>query len=441
MKRNAIKDLYTWKEDPMRKPLILQGVRQVGKTWLVNQFGKDAYKNYIRFNLEENEQLHLLFESTLNPVKLIEKLSLHVGKRITENDTLLFFDEIQACPRALTSLKYFNEDAPKYHIIAAGSLLGVRVTKPSSFPVGKVNFLNIHPLNFYEFLLAFDEKLLAEYLLNHELVNAIDESLHDKLTDYFKLHLYLGGMPEVVNDYLQKRNPTTARKIQNEILESYRNDFSKYSTPLLVVKISEIWDSIPYQLAKENKKFKYSNVKEKARSSSYETTLFWLKKAGLIHIVHQVRDVKLPLNGYSDLDKYKLYLVDTGLLGAMLDLSSSLVVAPTSIFKEYNGALVENYVCTELVKLFQKDIHYWTYERGNAEVDFIFQYNDKIIPVEVKSGTNKNTQGLRNFEDKYKPYRVFRASPRNIHTSGTFTNLPLYLLFVLPKVLGVNEEW
>ncbi len=436
MKRNALRELYAWKEDPARKPLVLQGARQVGKTWLVNQFGKEAYKNYIRFNFEEDDQLQILFEKSLKPEKLIERLSLHAGKLISENDTLLFFDEIQACPRALTSLKYFNEDAPNYHIIAAGSLLGVRVAKPSSFPVGKVNFLNIHPLNFYEFLLAFDEDLVADYLLNHELTNAIDEPLHDKLIDYFKLHLYLGGMPEVVNDYVQKRNPITARKIQNEILESYQNDFSKYSTPLLAVKISEIWDSIPYQLAKENKKFKYSDVKENARSSSYETSLFWLKKAGLIHMVHQVRDVKLPLNGYSNSDKYKIYLVDTGLLGAMLDLSSSLVVAPTAIFKEYNGALVENYVCTELVKLFQKDIHYWTYERGNAEVDFIFQHNDKIIPIEVKSGTNKNTQGLRNFEAKYKPERVFRASPRNIHTSGTFTNLPLYLLFVLGRVLG-----
>jgi uncharacterized protein len=439
VKRVAYQQLIDWKNKESKKPLIVQGARQVGKTWLINQFGRNEYQHYFRFNFEEDIQLHSIFETTLDPKILIEKLSLYLNRKIEEKNCLIFFDEIQACPKAITSLKYFYEKLSNIHIIAAGSLLGVRVNKPSSFPVGKVNFLDLYPLNFYEFLMAFGQDLLASHLENSSLAT-LDLYIHERLTEFYKLHLYLGGMPEVVQDYIVNKNPISARKIQLDILESYQNDFSKYNTPLQSIKILEVWGAISYQLAKENKKFKYSDVKDKARASSYESAIYWLKQAGLVYIVNQIRDVKLPLAGYKDEDKFKLYMLDTGILGAMLQISSNLVIEPIALFKEYNGAFVENYVCCELVKLGFKDIYYWKYERGSAEVDFIIQNDHMIIPIEVKSGSNKNTTGLRNFEAKYKPKRIFRTSPKNVHLSDSFINLPLYLLFSLPKILKEVDD-
>ncbi len=442
MKRKEYEKLLRWKSDPEKKPLILQGARQVGKTFLINEFGKNEYKSYFKFNFEEDEKLQVYFQEKLDPNIIVEKLSLHSGKPINPNTSLIFFDEIQVCPRALTSLKYFYENAPQYHIIAAGSLLGVSVGKPSSFPVGKVNFLDIHPLGFYEYLLAIGEDYLAHYLLEKENHESLPEALHEKMIQHFRTHLFLGGMPEVVQDYIVKKDPMSVRRIQNDILKAYRRDFSKYNTPLHAIKISEVWASIPYQMAKENKKFKYSDVRHKARASQFEGAIHWLKSAGLIHVVEQMRDVKFPLGGYVDVEKFKIYLLDTGLMGAMLKLTSDVVLSPTALFQEFNGGFVENYVCTELIKAFDTDLHYWTYERGNAEVDFIFQYENIIVPLEIKSGTNKNTMGLRNFEARYKTKQIFRTSPRNLHHSGTFTNIPLYWLFGLKGFikLEVHKE-
>jgi uncharacterized protein len=307
--------------------------------------------------------------------------------------------------------------------------------KETTFPVGKVAFLEMYPMNFYEFLLAMDEDLLAEYVYQGAEVESLDEALNQRLVDYYKLHLYLGGMPEVLQDYIKKKDPASARKIQREILKAYESDFSKYNTPLNAAKVSEIWHSIPEQLTKENKKFKYADVRTGGRHAQFEEAIHWLERNGLIYVTKQLADIKLPLGGYKQGDNFKVYFFDTGLIGAKLGLSSSLVLDPLAIFKEYNGGLVENYVCCELKKSLKVDPYYWKYERGSAEVDFIFQYDSKIIPLEVKSGTNKNTVGLRNFEERYKVHQIFRTSPRNLHRSDTFTNIPLYWLYALGRFI------
>jgi uncharacterized protein len=445
MKRIAYNLLTDWKNNPRKKPLVLQGARQVGKTWIVDIFGKNEYRHYIKLNFELDPTLNTLFAESLDPAILIEKISLYLNKAINPKDTLLFFDEIQLCPQALTSLKYFYEKAPEYNIIAAGSLLGISLGKQSSFPVGKVNFLSIGPMSFVEYLWAQGENRLGDQLLNTNPDHTWPDYLHEKLSNYFKLYLFIGGMPEAVQEYITHRDIVKVRKIHKEILQAYQNDFSKYSEPKVAVKINEVWQSIPYQLAKENKKFIYSDVKNKTRAVHYEHSIYWLQNAGLIYIVNQLRDIKLPLGGYSDNSKFKLYMLDTGLLGAMLDLTPSTIIDPILIFKEYNGGFVENYVCAELTRQFfnsgqyHKHLYYWTSDRA-AEVDFIFQWHDDIIPLEVKSGTNKNTQGLRIYEAKYNPKYIFRASPRNIIKSGNFINMPLYQIVGLPNMLDNLEN-
>jgi uncharacterized protein len=436
MRRIGVNQLLEWKKNhPRRKPLLLQGARQVGKSWVVKEFGKTYYKNFYNFNFENDAELRSYFEGSLRPEVIIEKLSLFIGKKIDSKDTLIFFDEIQSCPKALTSLKYFNEDAPQYDIIAAGSLLGISIGKETTFPVGKVTFLEMYPMNFYEFLLALDEDLLADYIYQDKSIEQLDEPTHEKMIRYYKLHMYLGGMPEVIQDYINKRDPVSARRIQLDILDAYENDFSKYNTPVNAIKVSEIWNSIPEQLTKENKKFKYSDVKTGARHSHFELAIHWLQRNGLVYVVNQLADIKLPLGGYRQGDNYKIYFIDSGLLGAKLNLPSAVVLDPVAIFKHYNGALVENYVCGELKKSLKVKPYYWKYERGSAEVDFVFEHEGNIIPLEVKSGTNKNTLGLRNFEERYKVKKVFRTSPRNLHRSDTFTNVPLYWLYGLERFL------
>jgi uncharacterized protein len=436
MERLIYSELKKWKNDPKRKPLLLQGARQIGKTFIINQFGKSEYENYIRLNFEEDENLKHIFNSTLDPFQIINQLGLYLNKKIEPENTLLFFDEVQVLPKAITSLKYFYENAPQFHIIAAGSLLGVSMRKSTGFPVGKVNFLTMFPMSFLEYLMAMNENLLIDELLNIKDFTAFSEILHEKMLNLMKMYLFLGGMPEVVQQYIDNQDIVAVRKIQNEILQSYQKDFSKYAEPKEAIKIAEIWRSIPYQLAKENSKFLYSEVKKKARSSHFEQTIDWLKNAGLIHIVNELRAAKLPLGGYADLGKFKLYLLDTGLLGAMLGLTPEIILRPDDLYKEYNGAFIENYACLELVKLLQSEVFYWT--SGNeAEVDFVLQYNNDIVPIEVKSGSNKNTQSLRVFESKNKTKYLFRTSPRNLVKSEKFINLPLYRLFALKEILDL----
>ena len=434
MKRTLYKELLSWKANPNRKPLLVQGARQVGKTYLINKFGKKEYENYVYLNFEQDELLTSIFSKILNPLQILTDLSLYLGYKIETKNTLLFFDEIQIAPKAITSLKYFYEQMPELHLIAAGSLLGVSIGKQSSFPVGKVNFKTLQPLSFEEFLIANKEELLAKNLQKKRDFKPLVDAIHNKLQNYFKTFLYIGGMPEVVQDYIHNKNIVSVRKIQNEILEAYTRDFSKYTEKNLAIKTAEIWNSIPYQLAKENKKFKYNIVRKNARSSYYELTIEWLKSAGLIFLAHQISTPKLPLAGYADNSKFKIYLLDTGLLAAMLSVSSDIIIKPNALFSEYNGAFIENFVANELIKINEKSLFYWT-SKSDAEVDFIIQNNTKILPIEVKSGLSKNLKSIRSYAAKYKPEQLCRTSPRNFHKDKDFINLPLYALFVLKNLI------
>ncbi len=433
MKRSVYDKLISWKNDNKRKPLLLQGARQVGKTYLINEFGHKEYTNFIYLNFEQNPELSSLFQNELKPEKIINNISLYLGQKITSDNTLIFFDEIQAAPKALTALKYFCEETPEYHIISAGSLLGVSVGKESSFPVGKVNFMKLYPMSFFEYLYAFGENLLADDLLSKTQLEPLTELIHEKLLSHLKLYLFLGGMPEVLQDYSDNKDINSVRKIQNEILEAYKRDFSKYTEKSQAIKTSELWNSIPYQLAKENKKFKFSDVRKKARAATFEQTIEWLNKAGLINVVHNISTPKLPLSGYTDNSKFKIYLLDSGLLAAMLNLSSDIIIKPTEIFSEYNGAFIENFVASELISSGFIDLFYWT-SKSDAEVDFIFQDGNIIFPLEVKSGLNRNIKSLRSYENKYKPKLLFRCSPRNFSQHDNFINIPLYAVFTLRNI-------
>ena len=431
MHRALYKNLLDWKVSTRRKPLLIQGARQVGKTWLINEFGKKEYAVYIYLNFEQTPNLKSLFANELSPQKIIENIGLLLNKKIHSDNTLICFDEIQNCPDALTSLKYFQEQAPEIHIIAAGSLLGVSLGKTQSFPVGKVNFLTLYPLSFAEYLEAMGENLLVEKL---SILDSLPDVLHEKMLVFLKMYFFLGGMPEVVVDYIHNKDISAARQIQKDILNAYQRDFSKHSDPTQAIKVSEVWQSVPFQLAKENKKFIYNDVKNNARAINYQQSIEWLKNAGLIHVVNQLRTAKLPILGYVDFSKFKIYILDTGLLGALLNLSSEIILQPNELFVEYNGAFVENYTCLELLKLFEQDIFYWSSER-EAEVDFVFQYKNDIYPLEVKSGMNRNTKSLRSYADKFQPKLLLRASPRNFIRSDEFINIPLYGLMGLRSVL------
>ena len=435
MKRFAYISLIHWKNDAYRKPLVIQGARQVGKTHTIKHFGKEEYEQCIYLNFEEDPELEKLFNGNLSPKNILKNISLYFGKNIKPKTTLLFFDEIQIVPKALTSLKYFHEQAPEYHIISAGSLLGVSVGKQSSFPVGKVNFLTMNPLSFGEFLLALGETLLADTIKDLDKVKSLPSIVHHKLLEQYKLYLFLGGMPEVLAKYIKNNDIVQAREIQKEIIKAYQQDFSKYTTATQAVKTSEVWNSIPFQLAKENKKFKYGDVQKKARSTTYELTIEWLKKAGLIHLAYQVSTPKLPLPGYSDNSKFKVYMVDTGLLGAMLNVKSDIILNPDRLFSEYNGAFIENFVSSQFIAFGEEQLFYWTSGRM-AEVDFLIAKGNKIHAIEVKSGTNRNIKSLRSYENKYHPDLIYRLSQREYHQTGNFINVPLYAIEGFIKYLN-----
>lgn len=436
MERFLYKKLLAWKQDDNRKPLLLQGARQVGKTYLLKEFARREYTDCAYFNFEETPELSSLFESSLSPSILLESLSAFLGRKIEAGSTLVFFDEIQACPRAITSLKYFCENAPEFHVVAAGSLLGVSVGKATSFPVGKVNFMTLYPMSFFEYLAAIKEDLLLKLLMEHQFSasgsDGLVEAFHEKLTRLFKYYLYIGGMPEVVQDYINNRDIENVRRLQQEILKAYERDFSKYSTASEAIRVSEVWRSIPVQLAKENKKFKYSEVKQGGRASRFETAIEWLRKAGLIFVVYNIKAPKLPLAGYMDRSKFKIYMLDCGLLGAMLDVPSQVIILGDQLFSEYNGAFIENYVARELIgQMDSQGIYYWT-SKSEAEVDFIVPVEGRIYPLEVKSGLSRKTRSLRIYADKYQPPGLYRASPRNFARDNDFTNIPLYAISLFP---------
>ena len=426
MYRIAIEKLYQWKESKRRKPLIIEGARQVGKTWLMKEFGEKAYQDTIYINFDSNSRMSELFSEDLNVDRLIMGIELYAGKKIDPDHTLLIFDEVQEVPKALSSLKYFYENAPQYHIVCAGSLLGIALHGGTSFPVGKVDFLNLYPLSFKEFLMATTGERFAELLENqdYQMVNAFKQTFIDALKQYY----FVGGMPEAVESFVEEKDFNEVREIQKRILSAYEQDFSKHAPIEIVPKIRMVWNSIPSQLAKENKKFIYGLVREGGRAKEYETAIMWLCDCGLIHKVSRVNAAGLPVKAYEDLKAFKMFLVDVGLLGCMTGLRQRTLLDGNELFTEFKGALTEQYVCQQLKTIQDLDIYYYTNDRGSCEVDFVVDTGEEIVPLEVKAEVNLKAKSLKNYHEKYNPPISIRTSMADYKKEDWIVNLPLYAI-------------
>lgn len=426
MYRNKISELRNWKISSHRKPLIVMGARQVGKTWLIQEFGNLEYKQTVYINFEKMKVVQNLFEDDFDVQRIIAALSIFARTTINPDDTLIVFDEIQAAEGGLTALKYFQEDAPQYHVISAGSLLGMSLHQNTSFPVGKVDFLYLKPLSFLEFLNAFDEERLVDLLKNPDW--KLIALFKDKLINYLRYYLFLGGMPEVVSNFIEHHDFRAARLLQRKILTSYQNDFSKHAPKEIVPRINMVWKSIPSQLSKENKKFIYGVMKEGSRAKEFELAIQWLLDCGLLHQCFRISKPYMPLSAYQDLSAFKLYHNDVGLLGAMAKLPAKTIIDGNTIFTEFKGALTENFVIQQLLLNDENAIYYWTNENSTSEVDFVIQNEEEIIPIEVKSGTNLKSVGFRFFCEKYKPKKAIRTSLSDYKQEDWMENLPLYAI-------------
>lgn len=423
MKRKAINELIQWKSDPERKPMILRGARQVGKTWLMKEFGKLYYNNYVYFNFDEEEELKSIFEKNKNPHRIIELLSLIGEKKITPEDTLIIFDEIQECPGALNSLKYFNENAGEYHVIAAGSLLGTLLATPKSYPVGQVNLLDIFPMTFSEYLSATDENLFA-YYDSIPKDQAIEEIFHNRLIDAYKNYLIIGGMPECVSTWIKYKDPERISRIQRELIEIYENDFSKHHGKVNSGRILMVFRSIGSQLAKPNEKFMYGAVREGGRARDFEEAIEWLVSAGMLNRVYNVSKIEHPLSAYDKLDCFKLFMFDTGLLKHMVGIDNSAILLKTNY--QFKGPLTENYVLQQLRGSLSIQPRY--YSDRSSELDFIVQNGTDIIPVEAKGGEDKSAKSFKNYIANNNPKYAVRFSMRGYRCDGKITNIPLYLV-------------
>ncbi len=426
MYRFAIEKLLKWKESKHRKPLIIKGARQVGKAWLMKEFGRLYYSDTVYINFDSNSRMAELFASDLDTKRLITGLELYVGRKIDSEHTLLIFDEVQEVPRALTSLKYFYENAPEYHIICAGSLLGIALHAGTSFPVGKVDFLKLYPLSFREFLAAVGKERFAELLDNqdYQMITSFRQTYIDALKQYY----FVGGMPEAVQSFAEEEDFNEVRDIQKRILSAYEQDFSKHAPNEIVPKIRMLWNSIPSQLAKENKKFVYGLIREGARAKDYETAIMWLSDCGLIHKISRVNAAGIPLKAYEDLKAFKLFLVDVGLLSCMSGLHQSILLDGNNLFVEFKGALTEQYVCQQLKTIEDLGVYYYTNDRGSCELDFIADTGERIIPVEVKAEVNLRAKSLRTYYDKFKPELAVRTSMADFKKEEWLVNLPLYAI-------------
>lgn len=426
MKRDLYAALLNWKSSDRRKPLILRGARQVGKTYLLKLFGKNEYSTFIYLNFEKEEKLKDLFNSELTPATLLEKIHLYTGQEILPQNTLIIFDEVQESPSALNSLKYFQEESGEYHIIAAGSLLGVKLAHTKGFPVGKVTFLDLYPLSFFEFLDAIDKSQLKQFLMNINLIDDIPEPFHTELLLLLKKYLFIGGMPEAVAEYVKTGNFTSIRRVHKDILDTYELDFAKHAPKEEIMKITNVWEIVPTQLAKENKKFIFSVLGKSARGREYETALQWLSDAGLIYKSYNISAPKLPLLGYSDRNAFKVFLLDVGLLAAMSNIPAKLIIENNGLFTEFFGAFTENFVAQELsTRGYQ--LFYWA-SSGTAEVDFIIERDLNIYPLEVKAGNSRKKKSLLVYGEKYKPKLLLRSTQMNLKKDGNICNIPLYLV-------------
>ena len=423
MKRNAILKLVQWKNSPERKPMVLRGARQVGKTWLMKEFGKNYYDNYVYFNFDEEDELKSIFETNKNPHRIIELLSMISDEKIEPEKTLIIFDEIQECPEALNTLKYFKEKANEYHVITAGSLLGTLLAKPKLYPVGMVNLLDIYPLTFDEFLNAIDSGLYA-YYESIQKEQVIEQIFHQRLLDAYNYYLIIGGMPECVSSWIKYKDPTMISRIQRELVEVYENDFSKHNGKVNSGRILMVFRSIVSQLAKPNEKFMYGAVREGARARDFEEAIEWLVSAGMLNRVYNVSKMEHPLSAFDKLDQFKLFVFDTGLLKQMAGVDNSAILLRTDY--QFKGPLTENYVLQQLQGQFEVEPRY--YSDKNGEIDFVVQNKMEIIPIEVKGGEDRSANSFKTYVANNAPQHAYRFSKRGYRKDGGFTNLPLYLV-------------
>jgi predicted AAA+ superfamily ATPase len=435
MERLALRQLINWKERADKKPLIIQGARQVGKTWLMKEFGRKYYDNVAYIMFEKNNRMKELFSYGMDVHRLLSGIEVESNQKISPCTSLIIFDEIQACPDALTALKFFYEDIPEYNIVAAGSLLGASLHENISFPVGKVEFMTLYPMNFYEFLLALNEKGLCGLLDRGDF--GLISAFKNKFISYLRMYFYVGGMPEAVLKFSNGNDFTAARNVQNQILESYMQDFSKHIPAITIPKVRQIWNSIPAQLAKENKKFIYNEVQKGGRAKDYETALEWLIHCGLIYRVARISKPAIPLKSYDNTGIFKLFLVDVGLLSAMSLLEVRTLLEGDKLFTEFKGALTEQFVFQEIKAMKCKDIAYWANEGSRtAEVDFVVQTkNYGIVPLEVKSSTNLKAKSLKVYIEKFSPVMVIRSSLSDFNYNDNFYDIPLYALNGLEEII------
>lgn len=426
MYRIAIEKLWKWKQNSRRKPLIIEGARQVGKTWLMKEFGRQAYADTIYINFDSNSRMAELFAADLDTNRLIMGLELYTGRKINPEHSLLIFDEVQEVPRALSSLKYFCENEPQYHIICAGSLLGIALHGGTSFPVGKVDFLKLYPLSFKEFLIATGKEQFANLLDSRDfpMITSFKQTYIDALKHYY----FVGGMPEAVQNFAEVKDFNEVRGIQKRILEAYEQDFSKHAPHEIVPRLRMLWNSIPSQLAKENKKFIYGLVRKGARAKDYETAIMWLCDCGLIHRISRVNAAGIPLRAYEDLKAFKLFAVDVGLLGCMAGLHQHTLLDGNDLFTEFKGALTEQYVCQQLKTIEDLNVYYYTNDRGSCEIDFIVDTGERMIPVEVKAEINLKAKSLKTYRERFSPEVSVRASMADYKKEEWLVNLPLYAI-------------
>ena len=439
MHRDIYKTLQDWRVSSHRKPLVLRGARQTGKTYILQEFGKREYRRCHYFNFEEDAGLASLFARNLDTKRIIEDLSLYRNADIHRENDLIIFDEIQASNDALNSLKYFNEHDNDYHIASAGSLLGVRMSKPKSFPVGKVDFLDLYPMTFYEFLDAVGHSRYRMYLDRLDRIEPIPDAFHNELIGLLKRYYLVGGMPEAVSRHAEDPFRGEVRAVQKAILNSYTLDFAKHAPASDIPKLSLVWESLPSQLARENKKFLFSLVKEGARAREYENAVTWLDNAGLIHRSTLVSSPKVPLKAYQDVSGFKIYACDVGLLGALANVPVEVVQNDHSILTEYQGAFVENYVAQHLISTMNAGLFYWKNIGRASEVDFLLQHGAQVLPLEAKSGLNVRSRSLAFYASKYTPSLALRTSLRNLRIDKHVLNVPLYAIESLPRILNIQS--
>lgn len=438
MFRSALNNLISWKNSTTRKPLIIRGARQVGKTWLMKEFGKTYYTKYAYINFENNERMEQLFKGNLEITRIIAALQIETDLTIEPHNTLLIFDEVQEVPRALTSLKYFYENAPEYHIVAAGSLLGVALHPGTSFPVGKVIFLDLHPLDFTEFLIATGRENLNNLLIKQDI--DLITTFKMKYIDALKQYYFIGGMPEAVAAFAAHSDYSEVRSIHSNILMAYEQDFSKHAPPRVVPGIRLLWNSIPSQLAKEQRKFIYGLIKTGARAREYELALAWLIDCGLIHKVEHISKPSIPLAAYVNPGSFKLFLVDIGLLSTLSQLDKKSLLQGNTIFQEFKGALTEQFVLQQFMRNQQIKPYYWTAAKGTAEIDFVFQWDGEVIPVEVKAAENLQAKSLKSYVEKYQPKYAVRNSMSDYRKEDWLINIPLYAINYIIMILKNDQR-